>query len=62
MHFIFVLLVLNDLMADFDRRYDAKVRKDGGAVMAKKSRKPGLPSQSPCPVDAPKWAVASGKN
>ena len=49
-------------MADLDRRYDAKVRKDGGAVMAKKSRKPGLPSPSPCPVDAPKWAVASGKN
>ena len=49
-------------MANLDKRYDAKVKKDGGAVMAKNLRKQGLPSSSPCPPNAPKWAVASGKN
>ena len=47
---------LNSFMLELDKRYEAKVKKDGGAVMAK-TRKPGLPSNIPCPFGAPKWAV-----
>ena len=44
-------------MVELDKRYDAKVRKEGGAVMAKKKRKLGQPSSSKPPDDAPAWAI-----
>lgn len=44
-------------MVELDRRYDAKVRKEGGAVMAKKKRLIGEPSTSQPPTDAPAWAI-----
>ena len=37
-------------------------RKEGGAIMAKKKRKPGLPSScTQPPSNAPKWAVRATK-
>ena len=45
-------------MAELDKRYEAKIKKDGGAVMAKK-RKLGCPSKRAQPLDAPEWAVSS---
>ena len=44
-------------MEVLDRRYEAKIKKDGGAVMAKKKRKLGCQSTSQPPADAPSWAV-----
>ncbi len=50
-------------MMELDSRYETKIKKDGGAVMAKKSRKLGEPSRShvptDAPTDAPKWAIMS---
>ncbi len=44
-------------MEKLDKRYETKVRKEGGAVMAKKIRRQGVPS------DAPRWAInEAGKN
>lgn len=44
-------------MAELDKRYDAKVRKDGGAMMAKKKREQGEPSSLQQPYNAPSWAT-----
>jgi hypothetical protein len=44
-------------MVELDRRYEAKVRKEGGAMMAKKKREQGVPSSSEPPDDAPSWAI-----
>ena len=50
-------------MEKLDKRYETKVRKEGGAVMAKKIRRQGVPSESSCPSDAPRWAInEAGKN
>ena len=47
---------LNEYMMELDSRYETKIKKDDGAVMAKKSRKLGEPSTSHVP---PKWAIMS---
>lgn len=44
-------------MIELDKRYNAKVRKEGGAVMAKKKRVMGQLSSAQPPVDAPAWAI-----
>ena len=49
-------------MKELNKRYDTKIRKEGGAIMAKKKRKPGLPSScTQPPSNAPKWAVRATK-
>lgn len=48
---------LNEFMIELDKRYSAKIRKDGGAVIAKKKRVLGEASSSKPPPDAPAWAV-----
>ena len=42
---------------ELDKRYEEKVKKDGG-FMPRKQRETGSVSKSLPPVDAPKWAVA----
>ena len=48
---------LDDFMERLDKRYEAKVRTEGGAVMAKKSRKVGFLSASSCPTSSPRWTI-----
>ena len=47
---------LNDLIVDLDRRYEERVRKEGG-TMPKKTRFAGQLSTTSSPLNAPKWAV-----
>ena len=47
---------LNTFLLKLDRRYDARVKKDGN-TMAKKVRKIGSTSDSPPPAGAPDWAI-----
>ena len=47
---------LNAFFSKLDRRYDAKVKKDGN-TMAKKVRKTGSISDSPPPAGAPDWTL-----
>ena len=51
---------LNTLIEELDKRYEEKVKRDGG-TMPRKERKQGHASTSMPPVDAPKWAVITGQ-
>ena len=53
---------LNEFMAELDKRYEVKIKKEGGAIMAKKMRKTGCPSKCPQPLEAPQWAICSSQS
>ena len=48
---------MNKFVRELDKRYKAKIHKEGGAVMAKKKREQGEPSSSKPPHNAPTWAI-----
>ena len=58
---IILFIALNEFIQELDRRYDEKVKKEGG-TMPRKTRQSGPPSKSPPPLNAPAWTVNTQTN
>ena len=52
----FLFIGLTDLIIDLDKRYEERVRREGG-TMPKKTRLPRHLSATSSKLNAPKWAV-----
>ena len=60
-YFSHIMIGLNKLIDELDKRYESKVSREGG-TMPRKERRMGLESTSVPPIGAPKWAVQTGNN